>query len=78
MRFQEYGDKENPTIVILHSMAIYPDAFDLVIPALSKGFHLVVPTMSGHDPQEPDEEYTSIEEIAACVESWTQAHCKGM
>lgn len=77
MRFQEYGNRENPTLVMLQPMLMNPSAFNFVIPQCSKNYHVVVPTMPGHDPQEPNEQYTSIEEIASCIEKWVQEHCGG-
>ena len=76
MRFQEYGNRENPTLVMLQPMLMNPSAFNFVIPQCSKNYHVVVPTMPGHDPQEPNEQYTSIEEIASCIEKWVQEHCE--
>ena len=36
MRFQEYGNRENPTLVMLQPMLMNPSAFNFVIPQCSK------------------------------------------
>ena len=42
-----------------------PDAFALVMPVLSQRYHLIVSAIPGLEPEEPDQDFTSIEEIAA-------------
>ena len=48
MYFEEYGDKKNPTVLLLHgAMAFYSLARQQ---ELSDGFHLIFYTLPGHGP----------------------------
>lgn len=74
MTIHEFGIENPEVVVLLHPNSVWWDVFDLVIPALAQRYHLVIPAMPGHDPDQPASEYTSVEEIAAEIAAWLLAH----
>lgn len=74
MTIYEFGDKKNNTILLIHPAAVMWDYFDFVIPQLKNKYHLIIPALPGYDRKHPDEEYTSVEKIAADLEDWLTDH----
>ena len=66
----EFGREHGRTIVMLHPLGVWWDVFEYVIPILERDYHLVIPAMPGHDPDQPDGDYTSVEDIAAETAAW--------
>ena len=40
------------------------DYFENVIPLLKEKYHLIIPALPGYDEENPNEDFTSVEEIA--------------
>ena len=66
----EFGKENNNTVVLFHPLGVWWDIFEYVIPLLEKDFHLVIPAMPGHDPDQPRTDYTSVERICADMTAW--------
>ncbi len=77
MNIHESGAGNPDTIVLLHPLGTRWDIFEPVIPPLSVHYHLVIPAIPGHDPEDPESEFTSIEEIAKELEKWLRSHGYG-
>ena len=70
----EFG-KQNPDVIVMfHPLGVWWDVFDRVIPILERRFHLVIPAVPGLDPDRPESEFTSIEEIEEQIETWLVGH----
>lgn len=74
MTIYEFGDKKNKTILLIHPAAVMWDYFEFVIPQLKNKYHLIIPALPGYDRKHPDEDYTSVEKIAADLEDWLTDH----
>ncbi len=48
MRFQTYGDKNNKTILLIHTLFTNADFFAPITPVLANDYYVIVPTLSGH------------------------------
>ena len=70
----EFGKQNSDVIVMFHPLGVWWDVFDRVIPILERRFHLVVPAVPGLDPDRPELEFTSIEEIEEQIETWHIGH----
>lgn len=73
MTIHEYGTAEK-TIVLIHPSAVMWDYFDYIIPLLKEDYHLIIPALPGYDEEKPDENYTSVEEIAGDLSRWLLNH----
>ena len=66
----EYG-KENPKIIVMfHPLGVWYDIFEYIIPILEKDYHLIIPAIPGLDPDKPNSEFTSIEDIESRITNW--------
>lgn len=74
MTIHEYGTDKEAVIVLIHPSAVMWDYFDYVIPLLREDYHLIIPALPGYDEEHPNEDFTSIEEIADSLEKWLSAH----
>jgi len=73
MTIHEFGKENDPVVVLIHPSIVMWDYFEDVIPLLAEKYHLIIPALPGYDPgQEGD--FTSVEEIAAELESWLTVH----
>lgn len=70
MTFYEYGKENEKTLLLVHASAVMWDSFSEVIPLLEKEFHLVIPALPGYDENNPEEDFTSVEDIAERIEEW--------
>ena len=63
LTIHEFGQNNAKTIVMFHPLGVWWDIFEYVIPILEKDYHLIVPAIPGHDPDRPESDYTSMQEI---------------
>ncbi|WP_154253407.1 MULTISPECIES: alpha/beta hydrolase [unclassified Eubacterium (in: firmicutes)] len=70
----EFGKENSSVIVMLHPLGVWWDIFSYVIPLLEKDWRLVIPAMPGHDPDRPELDFTSVEEIEEQVTYWLTEH----
>ncbi|OUM60161.1 hypothetical protein PIROE2DRAFT_14152 [Piromyces sp. E2] len=66
----EFGEDNTETIVMFQPLGVWWDVYDYVIPILKKDYHIVVPAIPGLDPDQPNSEFTSIEDIELKVSDW--------
>ncbi|MDO4355997.1 MAG: alpha/beta hydrolase [Clostridia bacterium] len=67
LTIHEFGQKNREHILFLHASCTSWEFYEESVQALSERYHLIVPAMPGHDLT-TDEDYTSVEEIAAALE----------
>lgn len=70
MQIKEFGVEHSSIIALFHPNSVWWEVFNFVIPTLSEQYHLIIPAMPGHDPENPKSDYTSVEQIATEVENW--------
>ena len=73
MTVHEYGAGEK-IIVLVHPSVVMWDYFDYIVPLLEKEYRLIIPALSGYDEQNPNENFTSVEKIAAALSKWLAEH----
>lgn len=73
MTFHEYGTQNEKVIVLIHPSAVMWDYFSYLIPLLERDFHLLIPALPGYDEEGPDQDYTSVEEIARQITGFLSA-----
>lgn len=82
MTYHEFGTENKEVLLLLQPENVLWDIFDPVIPELSKKYHLIIPAFPGFDRDEPDEDFTSVEDISHRIEDWMNergyGHIKGM
>ncbi len=74
MTVHEFGDSRNKSIILIHPAAVMWDYFNFAIARLQDKFHLIVPALPGYDKAHPQQDYTSVEEIADELERWLADH----
>jgi pimeloyl-ACP methyl ester carboxylesterase len=74
MTIHEYGADKEKVIVLIHPSVVMWDYFEYVIPQLQEKYHLIIPALPGYDEEHPDEDFTSVEEIADDLAKWLIAH----
>lgn len=75
MLFHEFGEKGNPTLLLMHGMMQdWHTAYDLLKP-LEERFRLIVPAMDGMYPNSP--EFTTFAEQCRKIEAYVNAHYNG-
>lgn len=72
MNIYEFGKENKETLLLIHPSVVKWDYFEYVIPLLEKKYHLFVPALPGYD-FENDSDFTSVEQIAAELNSWLKA-----
>lgn len=81
MNIHEFGQTHNACMLFLHASCTSWDFYEEGIRRLADQYHIIVPAMPGHDLA-TDEDYTSVEQIAAELERWLmergQAHVQGL
>lgn len=81
MNIHEFGQENGACVLFLHASCTAWDFYEESIRRLSAQYHVIVPVMPGHDLT-TDEDYTSVEEIAAELEQWLsergQIHVYGL
>ena len=63
MNVHEFGKENNRIIVLLHPLGVWWDVFSEDIDLLKNDYHLIVPAIPGHDPDDPKSEFSSVENI---------------
>ena len=74
MTVHEFGKENGDVVVLIHPSAVMWDYFEHVIPLLQDRFHLILPALPGYDETSPDEDYTSVEQIATELAGWLDAN----
>lgn len=74
MTIYEYGTDREKVIVLIHPSAVMWDYFEYVIPLLKEKYHLIIPALPGYDEENPNENFTSVEEIADNLAQWLIVH----
>ena len=75
MQFREFGEAKRETIVLLHGGGLSWWNYRETAEMLKNEFHIILPILDGHAGS--DRPFTSIEENAAEIISWIDAHCGG-
>ena len=75
MRFQEYGTKNNETILLLHGGGLSWWNYREVAELLREEYHLILPILDGHAGS--DRAFTTIEENAAEIISFIDEYLNG-
>ena len=70
MTVHEFGCGNADILVLFHPLGVRWDVFEYVIPTLEKSYHLIIPAMPGFDQDEPEVEFTSVEQIADDMAAW--------
>ncbi len=73
MTVHEFGKENKTCVVLIHPSLVMWDYFERVIPLLEQDYHLIVPALSGYEP-ESGEDFTSVEQIADELAAWLNAH----
>ncbi len=77
MTIHEFGQNNAKTVVMFHPLGVWWDIFEYVIPLLEKDYHLIIPALPGHDPDRPNEDYTSMQEITDEMTDFLMNNCNG-
>lgn len=72
MNIHEFGQEHPACVLFLHASCTGWDFYQESLELLAERYHVIVPAMPGHDLT-TDEDYTSVEEIAAELEQWLTA-----
>ena len=70
MTIHEFGKEHKDTIVMFHPVGVMWDIFEYVIPTLEKNYHLVIPALPGHDPDNPESDFISVENVEESITEW--------
>ena len=74
MTIHEYGKDNEKVIVLVHPSVVMWDYFEYIIPLIEEKYHLIIPALPGYDEQKPNENFTSVEEIATEISKWLAEH----
>ncbi|MCR4713235.1 MAG: alpha/beta hydrolase [Treponemataceae bacterium] len=66
----EAGIQNEKICLLIHPSLVYWDYFEYVVPLLEDEFHVLIPALPGYDKENPESNFTSIEQIAAGIEEW--------
>ena len=70
MTIHEFGKENEETLVLLHPLGVRWDIFNSIVPILKKDYHIVIPAIPGFDPDMPEADFTSVEQIADEIADW--------
>lgn len=70
MTIHEYGRNNEKIVVLVHPSVVMWDFFEYVVPLLEKEYHVIIPALPGYDEENPDEDFTSVEDIAGELGEW--------
>ncbi len=76
MKFKEFGDANNPSIILLHGGGLSWWSLQAVIDGLRDEYHVVAPVIDGHG-EDGGTLFTSIEDSAGKVLRYIDTHCGG-
>jgi len=71
---QEWGDRNNPTIVLLHGLASTSHMFDLIAPAIGEYYHVIAPDQRGHGLSDKPSSGYDFETIASDLDGLLDAY----
>ncbi len=74
MRIEEYGRRDAPVLMLLHSEAFRWDRFLAALPALTDHFRVLIPAMSGFDERFPKEHFEGVEHTARSLVAYLYRH----
>ena len=63
MIMHEYGADREKVIVLIYPSVFMWDYFENVIPLLKEKYHLIISVLPGYNEENPNEDFTSVEEI---------------
>ena len=66
----EVGTQNEKVCLLIHPSLVYWDYFEYVVPYLEDDYHVLIPSLPGYDKENPESNFTSIEQIAAGIEQW--------
>ena len=69
MKILEFGDTGKRTIILIHGFQLPRQIWQKYIEHYEKDFHIIVPVITGHDPDKK-EEFTSFEDEAKAIEDY--------
>lgn len=72
MTIHEFGPKQGRVIVLIHPSVVMWDYFEYVIPLLEGRYRLIVPALPGYDEAQPEQDFTSVEQIAGDLACWLE------
>lgn len=75
MQFREFGSEQRETLLFLHGGGLSWWNYRETAEMLKNEFHIILPILDGHAGS--DRPFTSIEDNAAEIISWIDAHCGG-
>ena len=64
MTIHEFGEENESLLILFHPLGVHWDVFNYVVPLLKDGYHLVIPALPGFDPDAPEADFISVEQIA--------------
>lgn len=77
MKVYEFGNIENPKLLMLHGMACtWKQNFGQVIEKLKEQFYLIIPAYDGHNPDE-NKDFTSIAQTASEIDDYIMKNHNG-
>ena len=74
MNIHEFGADKNKIIVLIHPSLVMWDYFEYILSILKEEYHIIVPALPGYDEENPNENFTSVEEIADNLLGWLKEH----
>lgn len=74
MTMHEFGEEHEDLLVMFHPLGARWDVFNYVVPTLKERYHLVIPALPGFDPDAPEADFTSVEQIADETAAWLAEH----
>ncbi|MBZ9606797.1 hypothetical protein G9F73_002980 [Clostridium estertheticum] len=77
MKVYEFGNIENPKLLMFHGMACtWKQNFGQVIEKLKEQFYLIIPAYNGHNPDE-NKDFTSITQTASEIDDYIMKNHNG-
>lgn len=76
MIFRDFGNKNAPTILLLHGGGLSDWSLEGVVSLLSPEYHVVTPVIDGYG-EDADETFVSIEKSADHLIKYVITHCNG-
>lgn len=70
MNIYRFGTDKEKVIMLIHPALVMWDYFEYVIPILENDYHIIVPALPGYDRENPDTDFTSVEQIAGNLSKW--------
>lgn len=74
MYIHEFGSDKEKIVVLIHPSLVMWDYFEYVRALLKDKCHIIIPALPGYDEEKPNENFTSVEEIADSLSTWLIEH----